>query len=82
MEKAFLLGLGFDCKDGQRRITLGKNYKLYGGSKQTHRTMQEKCIKFNEQLKKRSKALNEISVEEFYDIAHRVGLKAPKNPRF
>lgn len=78
MDRSILLGLGFDAKDGQRRITLAKNYRLYGGSKETHRMMQEKCIKFNENLKKKGKALDEISIEEFYEIAHKVGLKVSK----
>jgi hypothetical protein len=82
MDKSILLGLGFDCKDGQRRITLARNYRIYGGSKETHKMMQEKCIKFNEQLKKKHKTLNKITVEEFYDIAQKVGLKVPKKKRF
>ena len=82
LDKSMLLGLGFDCKDGQKRITLGKNYSLYGGSKQTHRNMQEKCLKFNEQLKKRGKSLDDIGADEFIEIAHKVGLKIPKKKRF
>ena len=78
MNRAFLLGLGFDSKDNQKRITLAKNYKIYGGSKQTHEMMQEKCAKFNEQLYKKGRDLDSVSVDEFYDIAHKVGLKAPK----
>ncbi|MFH1381033.1 MAG: hypothetical protein ABIH57_02550 [Candidatus Omnitrophota bacterium] len=69
-----LLGLGFDCKDGHVRITKGKNFRLYGGSKRTHETMQEKAIKFNEHLQKRSKNLNELSKKEFNDIARKIGL--------
>ena len=37
--------------------------------------MQENCIKFNEELSKRHKKLDEISKNEFYDIAHKIGLK-------
>ena len=81
MDRAFLLGLGLDCKDDQKRITLAENYKLYGGSKQTHELMREKCRKFNEQLKKKHKSLDEIESNEFYDIAHKVGLKIPKEPK-
>jgi len=73
--KRLLLGLGFDCDDGHRRITVGKNFRLYGGSKITHETMKEKAIKFNEQLKKRGKTLDEVSTKEVYDIAHKIGLK-------
>lgn len=69
-----LLGLGFDCKDGHVRITKGKNFRLLGGSKETHQIMQEKAIKFNEQLEKRRKTLGEINDREFKEIAKTVGL--------
>ena len=74
MDKSVLLGLGLDCKDGHIRITKGKNFRLYGGSRKTHEKMQEKAIKFNEQLDKRGKKLNEISTKEFYEIADKIGL--------
>lgn len=74
MDKSILLGLGFDCKDGHIRITKGKNFRLYGGSRKTHEKMQEKAIKFNERLDKCGKTLDQISAEEFYDIADRIGL--------
>lgn len=77
--KKFLLGLGFDCEDGHIRITKGKNFRLLGGSEETHGLMQEKAIKFNEQLNKRRKTLDDINVKEFYEIADRIGLKVPKN---
>jgi hypothetical protein len=70
-----LLGLGFDSKDGHLRITKGKNYRLFGGSHETHEMMQEKAIKFNEQLDKRKKSLDDLGEKEFYDIAKTIGLK-------
>jgi hypothetical protein len=69
------LGLGFDCKDGHIRVTKGNNFRLYGGSEETHKFMQEKAIKFNEQLDKKHKTLNDVDVNEFYDIAEKIGLK-------
>ena len=72
-----LLGLGLDAKDGHVRITKGKNFRLYGGSEETHEFMQEKAVKFNEHLDKRGKTLDDITKEEFYDIASNVGLKIP-----
>jgi hypothetical protein len=81
MDRSVLLGLGFDCRDGHKRITIGKNYRLYGGSKDTHQQMQEKCAKFNERLKKIGKTLDEINEREFYAIADKIGLKVP-NSRF
>lgn len=73
--RKILLGLGFDAKDGHVRITKGKNFRLFGGSEETHEIMQEKSIKFNEQLAKRRKTLDEITDGEFCDIARKVGLK-------
>jgi hypothetical protein len=79
MEKSYLLGLGFDCKDGHLRITKGKNFRLLGGSEETHGLMQERAIKFNEQLDKRGKTLDKISNREFLDIAHGIGFKIPQS---
>ena len=73
-----LLGLGFDSKDGHLRITKGENFRLFGGSEETHGMMQEKAIKFNEQLDKRHKKIEEISETEFQDISKTIGLKIPE----
>ena len=78
--KKLLLGLGFDCKDGHVRITKGKNFRLYGGSKETHELMQEKAVKFNEHLDKKRKNLEGLSKKEFYDIAKKIGLQTPEKP--
>jgi len=77
MNKKVLLGLGFDAKDGHVRITKGENFRLLGGSEETHEMMQEKAVKFNEQLDKRHKRLDDISDGEFYEIANTIGLKIP-----
>lgn len=76
-----LLGLGFDSKDGHLRITKGENFRLFGGSEETHELMQEKAIKFNEQLGKRRKTLDEIDDKEFRDISKSVGLKIPEDKK-
>lgn len=73
-----LFGLGFDAKDGHVRITRGKNFRLFGGSKETHEKMQEKAVKFNEQLNRRHKTLDDINEKEFYEIARKIGLKVKK----
>ena len=72
--KAWLLGLGLDNKDGHTRITTGDNFKLVGGSEETHGTMQEKAVKLNEQLKRRGKTLDTVSYDEFHEIADKVGM--------
>jgi hypothetical protein len=71
-KKAMLLGLGLDNKDGHTRITTGENFKLIGGSKETHSVMQEKAVKMNEHLKKRGKKLEEMSHEEFHELADKL----------
>ena len=74
-EKALLLGLGLDAKDGHVRITKGENFRLFGGSQDTHAHMQEKVIKFNEELSRKKKSLEQINREEFVEIAEKVGFK-------
>jgi seryl-tRNA(Sec) selenium transferase len=77
--KAIILGVGLDS-DGHKRLTTGPNFALVGGTEETHGQMTEKAIKINEKLKARGKQLEEVSHEEFDDIAHEVGLK-PARPR-
>lgn len=67
-----MIGVGLDS-DGHKRMTTGHNFALFGGSEQTHEVMTEKVIKINEKL--RGKSLDEVSREEFDDIAESVGLK-------
>jgi hypothetical protein len=80
--KALMLGVGLDS-DGHKRVTTGPNFALVGGTEETHEVMTEKAIKINEKLSARGKALEEVSREEFDDIAASVGLHKlppPKNP--
>lgn len=81
LNRRVLLGLGFDAKDGHVRITKGRNFRLFGGSEETHEVMQEKAVKFNEQLNKRHKTLDELNEREFIDIAKSIGLKIKKEDR-
>ena len=75
--KAILLGVGLDS-DGHKRVTTGSNFALVGGSEETHEVMTEKVIKINEKLAAKGKQLEEVSREEFDDIADSVGLQRPK----
>jgi hypothetical protein len=72
--KALLLGVGLDS-DGHKRVTTGPNFVLAGGSQETHEVMTEKAIKINEKLSAAGKRLEDVSREEFDDIAHSVGLR-------
>ncbi len=70
-----MLGLGLDGKDGHLRLTKGENFRVLGGSDKTHAIMQEKIINFNEELGRRKKSLDDISRDEFEDLARETGLK-------
>ena len=77
--KALLLGVGLDS-DGHKWLTTGPNFLLAGGSEETHDLMTEKAIKINEKLTAKGKQLENVSGEEFEEIAHSVGLKR-HNPK-
>lgn len=76
-KKALVLGVGLDS-DGHKRLTTGPNFALVGGTQETHEAMTEKAIKINEKLAARGKKLEEVSSEEFDDIAQSVGLQRRK----
>jgi len=69
---ASLLGVGFDAKDGQVRLTRGRNYALVGGSERTHAVMQETAVKINEHADRTGKRLEDVSREELRDICQDV----------
>ena len=71
--KAVMLGVGLDS-DGHKRLTSGPNFVLVGGAQETHEVMTEKVIKINEKLAAKGKKLEEVSGDEFDDIAQSVGL--------
>lgn len=71
--KALLVGVGLDT-DGHKRVTTGPNFALVGGTQETHEVMTEKAIKINEKLSAKGKTLEQVSREEFDDIAASIGL--------
>lgn len=69
-----MLGVGLDS-DGHKRLTTGPNFALVGGTRETHEEMTEKAIRINEKLADKGKRLEEVSRDEFDDIAASVGLR-------
>lgn len=78
--KAVMFGVGLDS-DGHKRVTTGENFALVGGTEETHEAMTEKVIKINEKLKLRGKQLENLTGDEFDDIAEEVGLKKVNSPK-
>ena len=78
--KAVMLGIGLD-HDGHQRVTQGSNFALVGGSQDTHEQMTEKAIKINEKLERKGKTLENVTREEFDDIAQDVGLHRVEPPK-
>ena len=73
-KKAIVLGIGLDS-DGHKRLTTGPNFALVGGTQETHDAMTEKAIKITEKLAAKGKQLEDVSRDEFDDIAQSVGLQ-------
>ena len=71
-------GIGLDNEDGHVRITKMENFRLLGGSQETHEHMQEKALKFNERLKKHDKRVTDLNVKQFVEIAGEVGMIEPR----
>jgi hypothetical protein len=53
--------LGLDARDGEKRITRGREFLLVGGSKDTHHEMTERALKVNEELDRRGKRLADVA---------------------
>jgi hypothetical protein len=70
-DKAHLLGLGLDNKDGHKRITTAEQFTILGGSEETHNRMTETVIKTFEELKTRRKQLHTVEPDELAEIIHR-----------
>lgn len=66
--KSFLLGLGLDAKDGQKRITQAERFSVVGGSEETHDKMAETFIKTCEDLKRRGRDLDDADPREISDL--------------
>jgi len=73
------LGVGLDS-DGHKRVTTGPNFALVGGSKDTHEQMTETAVKIAEKLAKKGKSLDNVSGEEFDEVAQSVGLRRHEPP--
>ena len=63
-----LLGVGFDSKDGQIRITQADEYRVLMGSGETHEAMQKICRRIDDAIKASGRLLSDYSPEEFMEL--------------
>jgi hypothetical protein len=63
-----LVGVGLDNPDGHKRLTQSECFILVGGSAETHEQMQDTAIRFEEDLKRRGKRLQDASVDETIEL--------------
>ncbi|MEI7850561.1 MAG: hypothetical protein WCH86_01875 [Kiritimatiellales bacterium] len=63
-----LLGVGFDSKDGQIRITQADEYRVLMGSGETHEELQKICRRIDESIKAAGRTLSDYSPEEFMEL--------------
>jgi len=67
-QPALLVGVGLDREDDHVRLTKGENFRLVGGSEETHERMLETTLRLNEKLKQRGKELGDVEGDEFRDL--------------
>jgi hypothetical protein len=63
-----LLGVGFDDKDGQVRITQAGDYQVIMGSRDSHRVLQKICLQIKEKVDASGRVLNDYTPEEFIEL--------------
>ncbi len=66
------LGVGFDNTDGEQRYTRSDHFFLVGGSQETHEKMQDTAIRFDDELKRRGKPLEDLPAAEVVEIFYGV----------
>jgi hypothetical protein len=77
--KREIVGIGLDS-DGHKRIATGPNFKLAGGTQDTHEEMTEKAIRIKEKHQRKGKTLDEVEPRKFDDIAQSAGLRRGEKP--
>jgi hypothetical protein len=72
VRKAGILGVGLDSADGHTRITRGDNFTLIGGSEATHQVLQAKVARFNAELARLGKTIEDVTEAELNQIAQQL----------
>ena len=70
-QRAHILGIGLDNKDGHKRLTRAESFSIVGGSEETHDRMTETLIKTCEELKTKGLDLAQARPQELAEIIHK-----------
>jgi hypothetical protein len=62
---AVLVGYGKDENGGHIRITFGDDFRLEGGSEETHRKMQKRAVELREELARRGIDISSVGRDNF-----------------
>jgi hypothetical protein len=62
------LAVGLDNTDEHQRITRSECFFVVGGCEETHEQMQDTAIRFEQELRKRGKRLQETTADEAADL--------------
>ena len=73
-QNRFLIGVGLDSHDGHIRITSGQDFRLFGGSEETHSDMQEKIIRLTEAAEKKGMDIKTMPEEALLDLTGQFGI--------
>lgn len=66
--KIKLLGMGFDARDGHKRILQAEDATIVGGSAETHERMTEAYLKTKEDLRKKGRDFQTADPREIRDL--------------
>ncbi len=72
VQNRILVGVGLDCGDGHIRITKGKDFRLFGGSDETHAFMQEKAVKLAEAVERKGQTIGGMREEELIELTEKL----------
>ncbi len=67
-----ILGLGLDNDDGHTRLTQGPDFDLRNGSEESHRLMQEWCLRIDEAIRDQGRDMGDLSRDEFFTLAESI----------
>jgi len=67
-----LLGVGFDHKDGQVRITQADDYQVLMGSDDSHQALRKMCFQIEKTVIASGRALSDYTPEEFMELVGKI----------